>query len=378
MRMMRNSVSRIVLACASVTALAGRGCTSSLGTSRPVATAEAPAAAGAGVIRLPKASLDYIRTASVEDVSAALELRVPARVEFRETALSRVGAPVAGRVVSLAVKAGDRVRAGDPLLTLASPEAAAARTALAAARAALTEAQAAADREDRMMQAGVGIERERVEAQARLSEAQAEVERAEATAGLIGEGHGATLVMRSPIAGSVLGVRASVGSAVEPGGDPLIEIGDPSATWIVADVPARDVVTVAEGDAAELEFGASPAPLAGRVVSVGSVVSDALRTAPVRVVLDAPPPGLRPGTFGRARIKTRVRATTLPSEAVLIRGGTETVVYVATADDTFERRSVVVGKPIDGRVQVVSGLGPGDRVVVSGALLLDGAAEQLL
>jgi len=59
--MMRNSVSRIVLACASVTALAGRGCTSSLGTSRPVATAEAPAAAGAGVIRLPKASLDYIR-----------------------------------------------------------------------------------------------------------------------------------------------------------------------------------------------------------------------------------------------------------------------------------------------------------------------------
>jgi len=229
-----------------------------------------------------------------------------------------------------------------------------------------------------MMQAGVGIERERVEAQARLSEAQAEVERAEATAGLIGEGHGATLVMRSPIAGSVLGVRASVGSAVEPGGDPLIEIGDPSATWIVADVPARDVVTVAEGDAAELEFGASPAPLAGRVVSVGSVVSDALRTASVRVVLDAPPPGLRPGTFGRARIKTRVRATTLPSEAVLIRGGTETVVYVATADDTFERRSVVVGKPIDGRVQVVSGLGPGDRVVVSGALLLDGAAEQLL
>jgi cobalt-zinc-cadmium efflux system membrane fusion protein len=53
-------------------------------------------------------------------------------------------------------------------------------------------------------------------------------------------------------------------------------------------------------------------------------------------------------------------------------------VYVAKGDDTFERRSITAGRPLDGRVQVLSGLSPGDRVVVSGALLLDGSAEQLL
>jgi cobalt-zinc-cadmium efflux system membrane fusion protein len=87
---------------------------------------------------------------------------------------------------------------------------------------------------------------------------------------------------------------------------------------------------------------------------------------------------LRPGTFGRAVIKTAAQGATLPAEAVLLRGGKDWIVYVAKSDDTFERRSVVAGRPIDGRVQVLSGLTPGDRVVIHGALLLDGSAEQLL
>ena len=114
------------------------------------------------------------------------------------------------------------------------------------------------------------------------------------------------------------------------------------------------------------------------LAGIGTVVSDALRTAPVRLALVSSPTALRPGTFGRARIRTAVHGTTLPSEAVLVKGGTDTIDYVATGDDTFERRSVVVGRPLDGRVQVMSGLRPGDRVVVQGALLLDGSAEQLL
>ncbi len=66
------------------------------------------------------------------------------------------------------------------------------------------------------------------------------------------------------------------------------------------------------------------------------------------------------------------------AEAVLIRDGTDTVVYVEKGPRTFHRRAVTVGRPSDGRVQVLSGLEPGERVVVKGALLLDGAADQLL
>jgi cobalt-zinc-cadmium efflux system membrane fusion protein len=54
------------------------------------------------------------------------------------------------------------------------------------------------------------------------------------------------------------------------------------------------------------------------------------------------------------------------------------VVYVQTAAGVFRRREVAIGEHIGERVQVISGLAPGDLVVVKGALLLDSAADQLL
>jgi cobalt-zinc-cadmium efflux system membrane fusion protein len=353
-------------------------CSESRGESTGQTPDASPTLAADGSVRLPKASLRYLRIETVETEGGSFDIRVPARAEFKDGAVSRVGSPASGRIVAIAVKTGDRVRTGQPLLTIASPDAASARNAVASARAALLEAKADVSRQDRMMNEGVGVERERLEAQLRLSQAQAETERAEATAALVGEGSGAELVVRSPMSGTVIDVKTSIGAAVAAGGDPLIDVGDPDGVWIVADVTDHDLPLIKEGATAEVLLSTMSSPLSARVVSIGTVVDPSLRTAPVRLALASPIAGLRPGTFGRARIMTVAGGATLPAEAVLIRGGKDWIVYVATGDDTFERRSVVAGRPIDGRVQVLSGLSPGDRVVVSGALLLDGSAEQLL
>jgi cobalt-zinc-cadmium efflux system membrane fusion protein len=53
-------------------------------------------------------------------------------------------------------------------------------------------------------------------------------------------------------------------------------------------------------------------------------------------------------------------------------------VYVQKDPLTYLRRPVVLAQPVEGRVQIVSGLSPGEKVVVRGALLLDGSADQLL
>jgi cobalt-zinc-cadmium efflux system membrane fusion protein len=68
----------------------------------------------------------------------------------------------------------------------------------------------------------------------------------------------------------------------------------------------------------------------------------------------------------------------LPAAAVLIKDGKRTVVYVETAEGVYEQRPVVVGESADGQVPVLEGIQPGERIVVRGALLLDGQAEQLL
>src|SRR6185295_11397959 len=176
----------------------------------------------------------------------------------------------------------------------------------------------------------------------------------------------------------VVSRNATAGAAVEPGGEPLVELGDPSELWLVADVFERDLPLIREGARALVELPTLSEPLAGRVASVGAVLDGNARTAPVRIALDQPQTKLRPGMFGRARIESPEAALALPTEAVLIKDGRQTIVYVQTGPGTYSRRPVVVAQPVEGKVLVSSGISAGDPVVVQGALLLDGAAEQLL
>lgn len=344
----------------------------------PASTAAAQPRLPEGQVGIQEASRQFIGVEPVTLQKNGPLLRAPARVAFKDGALSQLGAPFAGRVVRVEVQTGDSVKPGAALVTLDCPEAASGRTALQTATAALREARATLDREKRMLEQGVGIERERFAAEIRLSDAEAEFARAQTLSSFAGPGAGTTVVLRAPIAGKVISRKATVGETVQPGGEPIIEIGDPAALWVVAEVFERDLPLVREGSRVQVELPSHLEPLEGRVASVGAVVTSGLRTVPVRIELLGHPDQLRPGMYGRVRIESTDVGLSLPTEAVLIREGRETTVYVETTPLTYVRRPVTVGQPVEGRVQVLSGLTPGEKVVVKGALLLDGSADQLL
>lgn len=332
-----------------------------------------------GVVRIPETSRQFVTVEPAGDGNDSGTLRAPAHIEFRDGAVAQLGAPFEGRVVKVNVHIGDVVRAGEALVTLDCPEAAAVRAAVDTARVSLREAHTALDREHRMLDQGIGIEREKIAAETKVSELESELARAEASLRFVGAGTGTTVVLRAPIAGTVISRKASEGLAVPQGGDPLVEIGDPSTLWVVADVFERDLPLVRQGATAHVELPSLQQPLDGKVVSIGTVVATGSRTAPVRIAPGASARLLRPGMYGRADINLAPTsgAVTLPTEAVLVKGK-DMVVYVEKNPTTFERRTVIVGAPINGRVQVISGVAPGDRIVVRGALLLDGSADQLL
>jgi membrane fusion protein, heavy metal efflux system len=331
-----------------------------------------------GVVRIAPASLPFIAVEPVNSDDGRAVLTIPARVVFRDGAVSEIGAPLAGRVTRVHVRTGDVVNAADPLVTLDCPEAASGRAAVKTARASLREARAALEREQRMLQQRVGTEREKLRAETKVAELDADLARAEAAATSLGPEDGTAVVVRAPISGTVIGRRATEGMAVQQGGDPLVEIGDPTDLWIVADVFERDLLSLREGARATVEFPSNRGPLAGHIASIGAVVTTGLRTAPVRVTLDADGALLRPGMYGRVRLEAAgVGGLTLPAEAVLLKG-TESVVYIEKEPLTFMRRTVTVDRPVDGKVRVLSGLSPEERVVVRGALFLDGAADQMI
>lgn len=331
-----------------------------------------------GTVQLSPASRRFITVQPAQVVAGAAALRVPGRLIFRDGAISEVGSPVAGRVTQLLVNVGDHVEQGAALIGIRSPDAASARAQMSTSLQQLAAARVVRDRAERMLQQGVGTEAEKLSAEVHVAELEAEVARARTTVSFVGGGAGGDLVLRSPIAGTVISRNGTLGGSVEPDGPAVIEIGDPTAILVEASVFERDVALVREGATAHIELTGIEHPIDGRVVAVGATVDSDLRTMNVRIALDHAPPGLRPGMFGRVAIDSAEAGITLPSEAIVIRDGSTYAVYIDNGDGTFTRRVVQVGQSIDGRVQVLSGLQAGERVVVSGALLLDGEADLLI
>jgi membrane fusion protein, heavy metal efflux system len=332
-----------------------------------------------GSVRLSRESRPYVVTQKVALGAASPVVNAPARLAFRDGAVSQVNMPLTGRVTQIHVKTGDRVKAGDPLVTISSPDAATARAQLAAATAEHDAAVQEVARQDTMAKSGVGVDSERVATQSRLRQNEVELARAQTTVTILGGGSGPNVVLRAPIDGTVIARHATVGAVAQPGGDPLIEIGNPTALWVVADVFERELPQVRDNAAVDIELPTRATPIAGHVVSVGSALTGAMRTAPVYITFDAAEADVRAGMFARAAIKAPAgKSIVLPAEAVLIEDGKTYLVFVKTGDDLFVARKVSVGPSINGKVEILGGVVEGEDVVIQGALLLDGAAEQLL
>lgn len=352
--------------------LAASGCREA-----PVAKIPAPVRDRQATTLTPE-QVGFLRIEEVGGGGDAPSAAVPGRVAYRPQALSSLGAPFSGRITSVSVRPGERVRAGAPLVVLQSADASAARSQLEQATARASAAEDQLRRQTEMMARGVGLEVERVEAEARAKEARAELERTRRAIAFAGGGQGSEVILRAPAAGVVVSVRASAGAIAEPGGEPLVELADPGRVWVVAEVPEPEVARIAASQLVRVRVPAIDATLEGVVDGIGSAVDAASRRLPVYIALKVPPARLTPGMLAEVRFAGSRDGLSVPVSAVLIKDGHRRVVYLQRADGKFEVREVRTGRSSGGRVAILEGLNAGERIVVKGALLLDGEAELLL
>jgi membrane fusion protein, heavy metal efflux system len=111
---------------------------------------------------------------------------------------------------------------------------------------------------------------------------------------------------------------------------------------------------------------------------VGSEVSPDTRTITVRTIVRNPGWILRPGMFATILIGSQAgrHLLAVPADAILQKGARQ-VVYVQVEPRKYVQRAVKVGTAVNGRVPVYQGLEPGDKVVVSGNVLLEREQEKL-
>lgn len=336
------------------------------------------AAVPAGTLRLRPESEPFITIETIQPQAYAGTISAPGRVDFRAKAMSSAGTVVAGRVVDVDVQVGDRVKAGQPLAKLASVDAAQMRSDFNRAKAELAKAEGHWNRQQEMQRTGVGLEVERMEADAQLRTARADFDRSRDDLRLLGEGVAEQVIVRAPMDATVLRSHASVGAAIEAGAA-LFDLGEPSALWVVAEVFEKDLALVEKGAEASVEITSLSQPLTGHVVAESAAIDPESRRASVFISPDAVNPLLKPGMFARVSIQAASpNSIVLPTTAVLLKNGSETIVYVQTGDHLFTSRKVLVGPSRDGKVPVMEGLSGGEKVVTSGALLLDTEAAMLL
>ncbi len=328
---------------------------------------------------LPQTPTKALKFEVVQSTSGELSSIVPGRLTFKPGALAAVSTPVQARVVAIHISPGQFVTPDTALVTLQGSEVAGIRAAFEQAEARNATAEDALKRQNEMMQKGVGLEVERFAAETAAREARSELERARRAVHMIGGGGGDQFVLHAPKSGIVTAVRAHLGAMALPDGEPLLDVGDTSNLWVIADVSESDITGIEAGQQAEISLPLVKKSFSAVVDTVGRVVDGDQRRVPVYLSLKGDSEGLTAGMLAEVRFRSKSRfLISLPVEAVLIKDGAQRVVYVLHGDGSLEARPVAVAASRDGRVTVTQGLQPGDKVVVHGALLLDSSSEQLL
>jgi len=283
-----------------------------------------------------------------------------------------IAAQVPGAVVELNVKAGDRVQAGQLLLRIdaraADQTAAASNAQVQVARAALDVATREYERQKQLHQKKYISQAalERAESEFKATSAQVAAQMAQAGVARTQTG---LHTVRAPYAGVVAEVPVALGDMAMPG-RPLLTLYDPAALRVTASVPQSASGSV-QADTVRVELpglaAAQQWPRATRV-QVLPTVDAATHTVQVRAELGAGPDGVAPGMFARLWLPVTGSAAagktvTVPLKAI-VRRAEMTGVYVQGEGGKPQLRQVRLGRAEGDRVEVLSGVAPGEQVVV--------------
>ncbi len=302
-----------------------------------------------------------VTVGTVEQTPLEMTIRTVGIVQSPETRIAHIHVKTEGWVDRLYVSyTGQRVKLGDPLLSIYSPMFFSAQQEfLTALRASKTDIGQPDDQKMVLETA-----RRRLEL---WDVPEDEIDQL-ASSGQPRK----SLVLRSPISGTVMEKQAFAGQYVTSQSD-LYLVADLSTVWMQARVFQYELTHVALGMPATVSFQSMAGkPLTGRIVFIDPVVDEMSRTAQVRIELANASGQLRPGMFGDVTIGHAMgKGLTVPASAI-IRTGERDIAFKVVAADRFAPVEVKIS-PIGfgDRFQVLEGLAAGDQVVTSANFLID-------
>jgi membrane fusion protein, heavy metal efflux system len=316
-----------------------------------------------------------VEPATTKDV--ARELVLPAMVEADPARTVNVMPSVTGLVIDLMAQLGGRVTKGQQLAIIDSSDLAQALSDDEKARSTLKLTKQSLDRLMVLEKTSAIAVKDREQAQSDYAQAVSELERADARLRAIGapldaKANTRLLSVKSPISGSVIALQVAPGAYLNDVTAAMMTIANLDTVWVTANVPEKDLSFVYPGQTVRVSVTSYPnRAFTGKVLFVSDVVEPDTRRDKVRIEFPNPDKALKPNMFATVTfVAPPVARITVPNSALLMTND-RTSVFVEVESWAFERRNVEIGYQEGTEAAIKSGLSPGDRVVVKGAVRLN-------
>ena len=361
-------------------------------------------AAAPGTFKPTKAQLDALKIVTVARTSFRAEHITDGKIALNADRTTPVFSPYSGRVTKVMVGLGESVKQGQPLLALQASEFVqgqsdllSAQAGVASAHAQLSLAVTNEQRKHALYDAKAGSLQDWQQSQSDLAAAQGAARTADAALAavrnrlsILGKSEAQideiasagkmdpVAYVLAPISGTVTDRQVGPGQYLQAGAsNPVYTVGDLSNVWLVANVRETDAPFVKKGDTVEVHVVALPErTFSARVTYVAPTLDPASRRVTVRAEITNSDGLLKPEMFASFTILSGSpgNAPAVPDSGVIYEGG-DARVWIAGDDGTLALRKIKPGRSANGFLEVLEGVKPGEKVVASGALFIDRAAE---
>jgi cobalt-zinc-cadmium efflux system membrane fusion protein len=325
--------------------------------------------------------MSHVRVLTVQPTTLTRSLRLTGAVAYNSFRTTPVITQVSGPVSRVVVVPGQKVREGEPMLYVASPDYSQLRTNYLKAKDAYALAQMANARAHDLYQHHAIAEQNVEQAQSAEVQAGGDLAAAQAALKVMGITDPDALLkappsfevpVRAPISGLVVEQDVSAGQLIQPGTTQCFMISDVSTVWVLVNVYQKDLPYVRVGDSVVIQTDTYPEVFHGRISYVAASLDPSTRTLQARIETNNPDAKLKKDMYVVASVNAGTIPNTiaLPDAAVLRDSENQPFVYAAVSPNQFGRRSVTLGESLNGQTEITSGLKAGDRVIGNGSLFL--------
>jgi membrane fusion protein, heavy metal efflux system len=356
---------------------------------QPANTADGPATP-AGQVKLSREQLATLGIATVKAANFHDAVIADGQIAVNGDTTTQVFSPYSGRVVRVLAGVGDKVSSGAPLVSLDASENLDAQTALITALSQARLARMTETRRHAAFESHGGSQQDWQQAQADLTTAEATLATARGRLRVLGDSEeqiqalesagtvNSIATIKSPITGLVTDRQIGPGQLVQAtGSTALFTVADLSSVWLLCAVRDTDAAAVAPGQVIIIHIPALPGhDYQAKVQSVGAEVDATTHRVVVRATVPNTDGQLKPAMLATSEIITSSdsQAPAVPDTAI-VREGDQAHVWVVRADGLLQERAIRTGRSRGALTEVRQGLAAGERIVISGSLFIDAAAQ---